>query len=267
MSLGIVKSIFIVLLVAAVVFVALVRYLERTGVFYPTRQVSATPAMFNLPYEEVSVLSDGNKLSGWFIKNPNASATILYLHGNAGNIGDRVEKLALIHSLGVNIFIIDYRGYGKSAGTPSESAIYRDAQAAYDYLLTRQDAGKIIAYGASLGGVAAIDLATHRKLAGLIVDSAFTSAADMSKRIYPFVPTIVLSLKLNSIQKVKEITIPKLFIHSREDEIVPIALGRKLFETAAGPKEFLEIKGGHNDSFVVSQDIWLAGIKRFLEKL
>ena len=265
-------KIIIYLLIALIFFVLYIRYLEYRSIFYPSRGILATPADIGLSFEDVYLKTeDAVTIHGWFIPSPQGplkgKGTVIFLHGNAGNIGDRLGKIQFFHDSGRDVFIIDYRGYGKSEGRPTEAGIYKDALAAYDYLASRRDVDpkRIIAYGASLGGAVAIDLAAKRNLSCLIVDSAFTSAADMAKRIYPFVPSFLVQIKLDSLGKIKYISAPKLFIHSRDDEIVPLALGRKLYEAAAPPKEFLEITGGHNEGYMDSQEKIAEEMSRFLE--
>jgi fermentation-respiration switch protein FrsA (DUF1100 family) len=204
-----------------------------------------------LAYEDVYFkTADGLTLNAWFLKNPKATSTLIFAHGNAGNISDRLLKVRFFYNLGLNVFIFDYRGYGNSEGKPTENGIYLDAQAAYDYLQSRGDLNmkNIVAYGASLGGVVAIDLATHRPIAALVVESTITSAPDMARKLYPFIPSVLMSIKFNSLFKVKTITIPKLFMHSPQDTVVPFAMGQRLFAAAHEPKEFLQISGGHNDA-------------------
>ena len=234
-------------------FGALVRYLEVMGVFFPSRVMNVNPSVLDLPWEDVYFnTKDHCKLNAWFLKNPQAVSTVIFAHGNAGNISDRLFKIKFFYDLGLNVFIFDYRGYGKSEGRPSEAGVYLDAQAAYDYLLARPEVIKqnIILYGASIGGVVAVDLATCREAALLVVEASITNAKDMARILYPFVPSFLLSLRLDSLSKVKTLTIPKLFIHSPDDELVPFWVGRKLFEAAREPKEFLKIHGGHNDGSI-----------------
>ena len=232
---------------------ALVRYLETMAVFFPSRSMVVSPSVIDLPWEDVYFKAkDGVTLNAWFVKKSNASSTLIFAHGNAGNISDRLFKIKFFHDLGLNVFIFDYRGYGKSDGKPSEAGVYLDAQAAYDYLQARGDVdmGRIILYGASIGGVVMIDLATQRDAALLVVEASITNAADMGKIFYPFLPVFFLSLKFDSLRKVRSLHVPKLFIHSPDDELVPYWVGRKLFEAALGPKEFLKIHGGHNDGSI-----------------
>ncbi len=263
------KNALIILFILFLSFVAYVRYLESISVFHPNRQIIATPQALRLNFEDIYFKTKDNvSINGWLIKNRHAKITLLYLHGNAGNMTDRLDKIELFYKMGLNIFIIDYRGYGRSTGRPSEHGVYEDAQAAYDFLISRSDikTDKIVVYGASLGGVVAVDLATKRPVHGLIIDSTFSSAADMAKRMYPYIPSCLLQTKMDSMTKIQNLMMPKLFIHSSEDNLVPIELGRKLYEKAPNPKEFLEVKGGHNDSHIFSQDIWGKGITQFLKR-
>jgi len=232
---------------------ALVRYLETMGVFFPNRVMSIDPSVMDLPWEDIYFKTkDGITLNGWYFIRPGAKSTLVFAHGNAGNMSDRLFKIKFFYNLGLNVFIFDYRGYGKSEGKPSESGVYLDAQGAYDYLQSRPDVNmnSIILYGASIGGAVVIDLATCRNAALLVVESSISNAKDMAQILYPFVPSFFLSLKFDSLNKVKALKIPKLFIHSPEDEVVPYWVGQKLFEAASEPKVFLKIHGGHNDGSI-----------------
>ena len=263
-------KIFLLVFVALCSFAAFVRYLESNSIFHPTRDVLVDPSSIGLTFEDVYFKTkDGLKLNGWFLKNASAPSTLIYFHGNAGNISHRLEKIEMFHALGLNVFIIDYRGYGKSEGRPSEKGLYHDTLAAYDYLISRRDVDpeKLISYGDSLGGVFAIYLASQRKVKCLIADSSFSSSADVAKAIFPFVPAFLLATKMDSAARVKNLAIPKLFIHSINDEIIPYALGEKLFEAACPPKENLKITGGHNTNHIDSQESFIGGIKTFLSRL
>ena len=262
------KILFILIIVIAG-FVALIRFVEYTSVFYPARPLAGDPADIGLPFEDVYLTTaDHVRIHGWLVRSPDAKATLIYLHGNAGNIGDRVEKVGLFHQIDLNVLIIDYRGYGKSQGRPTEQGIYADALSAYDYLKGRPDLKdqKVIVYGSSIGGAVAVDLASKKDIDGLIIDSSFTSAADMAKTIYPFLPAFLLKTKLDSINKIGKISVPKLFLHSPEDEVVPYALGRKLYDAAPEPKRFFEIIGGHNEGHLHDEDKIQNGIAKFLKE-
>jgi pimeloyl-ACP methyl ester carboxylesterase len=217
--------------------------------------------------------SDGMKLHGWFCSPQKkvggafeavpSVMTLLWFHGNAGNITHRYDMLKDLIKLPARIFIIDYRGYGRSEGSPSEEGLYLDARAAWDYLTSERGipSNRIIIFGKSLGGAVAIDLATKVEAAGLIAQSTFTSAADMAACVMPFIPRALIKTKMDSINKIAGVRCAKLFIHSPTDEVVPCELGRRLFEAASEPKQFYEVKGAtHNDT-------WLAGGKDYFETL
>ena len=260
--------ILLVLAAMTAVFIALVRYLETHGVFFPSNDMAISPSIIGLPWEDVYFKTNDNVLlNGWFFKNPLAPSTILFAHGNAGNMSDRLFKIKFFYELGLSVFIFDYRGYGNSEGKPSENGIYLDAQGAYDLLRSRGDVdmGKIILYGASIGGAVVVDLATRRDAALLVVESSITNARDMARIFYPFVPLFFLSLKFNSIDKVRQFDIPKLFIHSPDDEVVPFWVGQKLYEAALPPKEFLKIHGGHNDGSITVDPTAAGEFRRILK--
>lgn len=242
------------------------RYLESKSLFFPSKESKLTPAFINLPFEEVYLKTpDHMRLHSWLIP-ANAKYTLLLCHGNAGNISTRLEKIALLHEAGVNVFIFDYRGYGRSQGRPSESGIYLDARSAYDYLVEERKIApeSVIIYGESLGGAVAVDLAAQVKNAGLISESTFSRAQDMARRFYPFLPAFIFSVKFDSLSKIKNVASPKLFIHSREDEIIPLGLAKKLYAAAKEPKYFVEISGPHNLAFLESKDKYTAAIKSFI---
>ena len=254
------------IVVWVVIIICYVRYLEAVSIFYPGKDMNATPADIGLDYEDVYFeTQDHLEINGWLIKNPRAKSTVIFFHGNAGNISGRLEKINIFHRLGVHVFIIDYRGYGRSEGRPTEKGLYLDALAAYDYLHNRKDIDKdkLVAYGVSLGGVAAVDLATQRSLAALIVDSSFSHAADMAKRMFPYIPAFLIKTKFDNLTKVKQVTIPKLFIHSPVDKTVPYKLGQKLFQAASDPKIFLEVEGEHDETHE-DDSIFADGVRNFL---
>jgi hypothetical protein len=170
--------------------------------------------------------------------------------------------------LPVQVFIMDYRGYGKSEGNPSERGLYLDARAAWDYLVEGRGvpANRIIIFGKSLGGVPAIDLASKVEPAGVIVQSSFTSAADLAAAVLPFLPRVFLHTKMDSVSKIARVRCPKLFIHSRADEVVPFELGRRLYEAAPEPKQFYEVKGApHNSTYIVGGKPYFQTLRRFVQ--
>jgi len=249
------------------------RYFEWRSIFFPTKDFPESPGTFGFVYEDIFLKTkDGLKINAWFIPTKESSPTkyaILFSHGNGGNISHRTGKILILNRLGLDVFIFDYRGYGKSESRPSEIGIYLDAQAAYNYLIKEKGISpdNIIAYGESLGGAVAVDLASKVKLKALILEGIFTHVKDMAREIFPFLPSFFIHSKFDSLVKIKDVTIPKLFIHSLTDEIVPIHLSRKLFEAAPEPKSFTTLEGGHNTAYVDSSAKFKESIVSFINEL
>jgi fermentation-respiration switch protein FrsA (DUF1100 family) len=258
------------IILGIILIVGYVKYIEMRGIYYPIKNLEFTPANINLKFEDVYFKTiDNLKLNAWFIPHPEAKYTLLFFHGNAGNLQDRLDKINMLHNLGLNIFILDYRGYGKSEGKPSEKGLYKDAQAAYSYLVNVRKIlpDEIILYGESLGTAVAIDLAAKFKVKALILEGAFSCGRDMAKTIYPYLPNFIFTNSFNSLEKIKKISTAKLFLHSQEDEIVPNKLTKKLFASACLPKYFIELKGSHNNAFLDDKEQYLSAIASFLTKL
>lgn len=258
------------ILVGAVIITVYIRYIENKGIFFPDKTIEFYPSAVNLRFEDVYVKTeDGVRINGWFIPHSNAKYTLLFFHGNAGNIGHRLEKLLMLRNTGSNIFIIDYRGFGKSEGKVSEKGLYLDAKAAYNYLVDSRRIlpEQIILYGESLGTAVVINLAANAKVKAIIVEGAFSRGRDMAGQIYPFLPKLLFSNSYDSLEKIKKVGVAKLFIHSRNDEIVPFALANKLYNASPEPKELVEINGGHNTAFLDSQEKYISSIGLFIEKL
>ena len=235
------------------------------------RDLATTPQRFGLEYQEVTLTtSDGESLHGWYLPAPGARHTLLFFHGNAGNISHRLDSLLLFRQLGLSQLILDYRGYGRSSGRPSEAGLYRDAQAAWDYLTGERGLapGQIVLFGRSLGGALAVWLAAKERPAGLIVESSFTSVPDLGAELYPWLPVRWLSrLRFDSSSRIAQVRVPLLLVHSRDDEIIPFTHGQALFAVANPPKRFLELRGGHNDGFLVSREPYLKGLSSFFDGL
>lgn len=260
----------ILIIIFVVLFMLWFRYFEWRSTFFPTKEFSVSPKTFNLEYEDVFFnTDDGIQINAWFVPAKGAKFTILFSHGNGGNISHRISKIIIFNELGLNVFIFDYRGYGKSQGRASEPGIYLDTRAAYDYLIKEKGmrADNLIGFGESLGGAAIVDLAKGVQLRALILESLFSRAQDMAKEIYPFLPTFLIHSRFDSLSKIKGIRIPKLFIHSATDEIVPIELARKLYNQAPEPKQFIQIEGSHNLGFIDSQKQLKISISEFVSKL
>ncbi len=246
--------------------------LEQMFLYYPTRTIGETPAVIGLNYQDVFLVTDDRvKIHGWFVPCEGAAGTLLIFHGNAGNIGDRVPWIEMLHKLGVNVFIIDYRGYGKSEGEPFEEGLYQDARAAGDWWVKeRQSRGeKLILFGESLGGAVAVRLAAEVFPAGIILQSTFTSAWDMAKTMMPLgLLQPLINVHFDSVKTIAQVACPKLMIHGDRDEIVPFRLGKRLFEAAPPPKSFYVVPGaGHNDLLWIAGSEYSRQLKMFLSRI
>ncbi|MFH1888475.1 MAG: alpha/beta hydrolase [Candidatus Omnitrophota bacterium] len=258
----------IVLLITTLVFG--IKYIETRGIFYPARDITCYPSDLGMPFEDIYVKTkDGVTINGWFIPQKSARYTLLFFHGNAGNIQHRLDKLLILRETGANIFIIDYRGFGKSSGRLMEEGFYLDADSACKYLTKARGISpeEVILYGESLGTAVAIDLASRTKVAAVMLEGAFSSGRDMAKKIYPFLPVFIFAKKFDSLKKINGVTAPKLFIHSINDEMVPFAFAGKLYQAAPAPKELVELTGGHNTAFLDSREKYISSISGFIRRL
>ena len=237
-------------------------------IYFPEREITVTPAEIGLSYEAVCFeTADGVKLSGWFVPAERSRGVILFCHGNAGNISHRLESVQVFHRFGLGTFVFDYRGYGQSEGKPTEQGTYLDAEAAWRYLVQKQqvDPTEIIIFGRSLGGAIAAWLARDHPPKALIIESTFTSVRDIGAELYPYLPVRLLSrFDYNAMDYLRQVNCPVLIVHSRDDEIIPFSHGRRLFETANEPKEFLEITGTHNEGFMTSAKRYEDGLDSFI---
>lgn len=211
----------------------------------------------------------GPRLHGWWIPHPKARATVLYCHGNRGNLEARLRFLTHLARLPTNLLAFDYRGYGLSDGKPSETGLFRDVRAAYQYLVDEllPRRSPVVLFGHSLGGAVAIDAAVDLQVAGLVVQASFTNIRGMARTMFPKLPLHWLARnQFRSLDKVQRISAPKLFIHGTKDETIPFAMGRELYEQAADPKEFLAVeRGRHNDVHLRGGQVYLETVERFLE--
>lgn len=243
------------LLAAGAAYVALcgLVYAKQTSLlFFPTREIRLTPADVGLAFTELALpTSDGETLHGWAVEpRGTAGFWVLHCHGNGANIAARLGTLQLLVSTGAGVVFFDYRGYGRSTGAARQEVdLLLDGEAAWTYLASRGvSPDRIILYGESLGGGVACALAERHPPRALILESTFTSVTDRASQLYPFLPVRWLSrFHLDSLARVRQLGCPKLILHSPDDEVIPYAHGRKLFEAAAEPKQFVELSGGHND--------------------
>ena len=281
-------------LVLVFVFQSHLVYFPGTG-----REVVVTPQSYGLGFETVEIrTADGETLQAWWVPAEGARGTVLFFHGNAGNISHRLDYLLMFNRLRYSTLIVDYRGYGGSTGTPSEEGTYRDAEAAWDYLRHARLAQPrdVVIAGESLGAAVATWLAAkislipdpspegrredrapafpseERTKAGMgpravALFSTFTSATDLGAEVYWFLPVRLLSrIGYDNRENLKRIRAPVFIAHSRDDDIVPYAHGKRLYEAASEPKAFLEMRGGHNDGFIFTQSEWVAQLGAFLDR-
>jgi fermentation-respiration switch protein FrsA (DUF1100 family) len=263
----------IVMLVAAgyaMVLLAAFAFQSRLVYFpnVPSRAIGPGPDSIGLAYESVEILTeDGVRLDAWYVPVREPRGTVLFFHGNAGNISHRLDSLRVFNGLGFATLIFDYRGYGRSEGAVSEQGIYRDAEAVWRHLNEKRGipATEVILFGRSLGAAVAAYMASQHRPGALIIESGFVSVPDMAAELYPWLPARWLArIGFPAGDYLKTVTCPVLVVHSRDDEIIPFDQGSRLFEVAREPKQFLELRGGHNDGFLVSGRRYLDGLDTFV---
>ena len=265
-------GIWIVIIIAgaSIIFAGFFFIFQSRYIYYPVRELAGDPGSIGLQFENVSFeTTDKVRLSGWFVPGEDARGVLLFCHGNGGNISHRMESLQIFHRLGLDVFIFDYRGYGQSEGKPSERGTYNDAAAAWRYLIEERqvDPGEIIIFGRSLGGAIASWLAQSYPPGGLILESTFTSVPDVVAKQYPYLPVrLLLRFRYNTAEHLGKVNSPVLIIHSRDDEVLPFNQGKRLFEIAKEPKEFLEITGAHNEGFITSGKRYEEGLNTFISE-
>lgn len=251
-----------------VMLVGILALQERRLIFFPTRGHLAKPADYGLRADELRVTaSDGTELHGWWIQGSSARVLVWY-HGNAGNIVDRLDNARLfVQRLGVDIVLVDYRGYGLSQGKPDERGLYLDGAAIYDTVVARGVRPEdIVLFGRSLGGAVAVDVALRRPAGALVLESAFRSVPALAREHYWFVPSALIRTKLDTESRIHRVQLPKLFLYSDRDEIVPLDHGLTLFARAKDPKRFHVIEGaGHNNTYLVGGEPYLAMWEAFLK--
>lgn len=255
--------------------VAMVFFFQDRLIYLPPgTPLVGTPADHSMLYEDVWLdTEDGERLHGWFVHTgPERSSrgVVLFFHGNGCNVSDHLSSLVLFHRLGLDTLIIDYRGYGQSSGRPDEQGTYRDAAAAWHELTRARGIppGHIIVAGRSLGGAVAAWVAQTYQPGALVLEATFTSLPDAAAEIYPLLPVRVLArYRYNTLARMADITAPVLVIHSRDDRLVPFSHGQRLFAAANQPAEFLELQGGHNSAFTLSEEHYRAGLDGFLTRV
>ena len=250
---------------------------QREWIFRAQRDLHSTPTSYGLPFEEVwlTVAGDADgareRVHGWWIPGPDATApTLLYLHGARWSLSNNLFRIQRLHRMGFAVLAIDYRGFGRSDGElPSEAQAYEDAQAAWQHLrLLEPDPRRRFAYGHSLGGAVAIELATRNDdVAGLIVESTFTSMADMAEKMgYGNLPIgLVLTQRFDSLAKMTAVKAPVLFVHGTSDRFVPAEMSERLYAAAPEPKRLLLVENGnHSNVSSVAFEKYQTAVRDFL---
>jgi fermentation-respiration switch protein FrsA (DUF1100 family) len=237
----------------------------------PGRALEASPGDIGLNYQDVSLTtSDDERLHGWYVPATNPRGVLLFFHGNAGNISHRLDSIKIFHELDLDTLIIDYRGYGQSTGKASEKGTYLDAQAAWDYLVNSRGipADRIIIFGRSLGGAIGAWLGVQNTPAAVIIESSFSSGVDIARRLYPFLPVHLLTrLQYPVADYAGQLNCPVLVVHSRHDEIIPFSMGQAIYAAVKQEKKFLELRGDHNNGFLISQREYVAGFRDFTQAI
>lgn len=248
--------------------------LVSSFIYYPDPHWWATPADLGLRADEVYLSPEpGVRLHAWFFPQPQPFegprteplATLLFCHGNAGNVSHRLENVYLLLRSGFEVLLFDYRGYGHSTGQPSEDGLYTDAEVAWQHLAGRAGAAGVprIIFGRSLGGAVAVELATRVEADGLIIESTFTSIRTLARLVFPM-PLPKLPVRYDSLSKIGQIRMPLLAIHGEEDELIPFADGRALFEAAPEPKSWYPIpRASHNNTYVVGGEAYFQRLATF----
>jgi uncharacterized protein len=256
------------LLLLTLLFVFQSRLIHLPGI--PGRELTASPSDIGLDYEDVHIATaDGLQLHAWYVPAVEERGVVLFFHGNAGNISHRLDSIALFNELGLSVLIPDYRGYGRSEGRPSEAGLYRDADAALAYLIDQRGVSpeRLIVFGRSLGAAVAAHVASQETVAALVLESAFTSVADMAAELYPIFPVRALVRQhYPTLEHMQRSDAPLLIIHSPDDEIIPFRHGQTLYESGPEARRLLEIEGDHNTGFLRSRSRYLDGWQRFLEE-
>ena len=239
--------------------------------YYPTPGVDLRPERLGIDAEEVFLTTeDGVRIHAFYLPSPGASRGLLFLHGNAGNASHRLPNAAMLQRLGVHVLLVDYRGYGRSRGRPNERGLYADARAGLAHLTRERGIPerRVVLFGRSLGGAVAVDLAQGRELAGVILESTFSSLADAASTIFGSLVAPLVGGRYDSAAKIPRARAPLLFFHGDRDEIIAYDLGRRLFDAAPSPKVFETLRGaGHNDTVQVGGTPYLARIGRFLDEV
>lgn len=246
-------------------------FFQEKHIYHPEKSWLATPEAEGMAYEDVALRSsDGVGLSAWYIPSERANGSVIFFHGNARNMSSDLDAVRLWHQFGYHVFIFDYRGYGKSEGSPSEEGMYRDAQAAWDWVVRvkKESPDRIVLCGRSLGAAVAADLASKHLPKALILEAAFTSLPEAGQDLYPYFPVKLLSkYRYDTLGKLKEVRCPVLLVHSRDDQLIPFRHAQMLYAAVGGKKELITLGGPHIGGYEPTLPKYHEGLRRFLKKL
>jgi fermentation-respiration switch protein FrsA (DUF1100 family) len=262
---------FLALRTAAFVYVAVCLFMyfyQYRLIYIPYQEITRTPAALHLDYEDLTLRTDdGLAINAWYIPHASPRGALILCHGNAGNMEHRLAIAHAFHGMDLAVLMFDYRGYGRSQGSPDEAGTYADAEAAW--ACATGDLGfspdRVILYGESLGGAVAVELARRHRPAALITEASFTRLPDIGADLYPLLPVRLLArVHYDSIDKIAGVACPKLLLHSPDDELVPFAMAEKLLAAAAAPKRLVRTHGGHNDDGFTQLPEYLAEVRSFV---
>lgn len=268
-------SLFLSVLIGYLLLLALVRVFEAHLIFFPNDpgRLDGDWHPHALPVQDVWLTaSDGVKLHAWWIPQDQARFTFVAFHGNASNIANRAPIYEFLHSMPANVLALEYRGYGRSEGNPSEAGVYRDADAAYKYLVDIKgiESKTIISFGQSLGTAVAAHLAAHRQVGGVVLEAPFPSASRLARKVFWFLPGVSLLVhgQLDTQTRLEEIHAPVLIVHCQQDPVIPFEFGREVYDAALSPKTFLPINGYcHEESSLIAPAQYHAALQQFLNSL
>ena len=260
------------ILVGYLLVLALVRIFESRLIFFPDYpgRLEGDWHPRALPVQDVWLTaSDGTKLHAWWIPNDKAKFTFLAFHGNAANMANRAPVYEFLRDMPANVFALEYRGYGHSEGNPSEAGLYRDAQAAYQYLVNTRgaDPKTILSFGQSLGTAVAAHLAAQHEVGGVVLEAPFPSAARVARQIFWFLPglSLLVHSQFDTQARLKQISAPVLIVHCRQDPVIPFKFGQEVYDAARSPKDFFQINGFcHEEASVVAPTQYRAALQKFL---
>lgn len=246
------------------------KYIFPKALYQRSSVIYRTPELNGWDYEDVFVSVGKEKTHGWYIPCENPKGFILFSHGNAGNVADRLESVGIFRNLGMSVLVYDYGGYGQSTGKPSEERCCQDALAMWRWLTEEKKVlpGQVVLFGRSLGGAVTANLATKVNCAGVILESTFLSTVDVAKDMFRWFPArFARGNEFNTKEKANQIKSPVLVIHSPEDTLIKYYHGKQIFDLLSVDKEFLEIRGDHNEGFIITGEKYHDGLRNFIEKV